>query len=63
MDGATRRQCDADRAGIGGCQAPVAWTIKAADMRMHACGRHLNRVCLKMSRKGAEYMTLSAGHG
>lgn len=53
-------QCNADKAGIGGCPAPVAWMIKAADMRLHACGRHLNRVCLIVSRRGAEHMTISA---
>jgi hypothetical protein len=60
MTMAERRQCDADRAGIGGCQAPVTWTVKAAPTLMHACGRHLNRVCLKMRETGAEHMFVSA---
>lgn len=54
------KQCDAHHAGIGGCPSPVTWVIKAADMQMNACSRHLNRVCLMMRQKGAEYMTLSA---
>ena len=57
-----RRQCDADRAGTGGCQAPATWIITSAKARMHACGRHLNRVCLQMRMKGAGHMTVSARH-
>lgn len=56
----TAHQCSADRAGIGGCQARPEWTVKAADVILYACGRHLNRVCLKMRLTGAEYMTVSA---
>jgi hypothetical protein len=52
-------RCDAEHAGLDGCQAPVCWVIRAASATLGACGRHLNKVCLQMTRTGVQYMTVS----
>jgi len=59
-------QCCAEKAGIGGCQAPVTWVVTAELIlgwpvaTVFACGRHLNRVCAALRGRGAKTMTLEA---
>jgi hypothetical protein len=51
-------KCDGENCGLAGCGASVTWILKGANVRMCACGRHLNNVCMQMVRYGLEYMTI-----